>query len=96
MPTRISSRKLFAEAFDLRGDLGQRREIGDLVGGQVDAVNVKVLVAAGVLQVQHVLVVEGPEVGLHAALLFARHRFGGGRIVERADEHVEHAIAGAR
>ncbi len=86
-------RKLFAQALDLGRDFLNRREVFGLDLLQVDAVNVPVLVAAGVLQIEDMAAVVGPEVNTDAALFVMRDRLGRAGIVDRTDEHVQHAVA---
>src|SRR5690606_20914388 len=84
---------LFAHRVDLGRHLGNGREVFGLAAGQVDAVDVPIFVAAGVLNVQHVLTVVGPEVSANAAVLVVGDWLGGRRIVDGPDKDVQHAVA---
>ena len=82
-----------ADADDLGGHLGNGRQVFGFLRGHVDAVDVKVLVAVGVLNVEHVLAVESPEISPDAAVLVVGNHFGRVGIVDAADIHVQHAVA---
>ena len=79
-----------------RGEIGarvlERRDVGRLVAGQIDAVEVEILVAAFVLRIQHVFAVVGEREAAHAAFAVVRDHFRLVRMFARRDEDVEHAV----
>ena len=54
--------KMVADLLDLRPHARQRRQIGRLAAGEIDAVDVPVFIAALVLEVDDLPVVVGPEI----------------------------------
>ena len=73
-------------------DLLEGREVALGAGREVDRVDVPVLVAALVLQVEDVRVVEGPEVDADAAAGVLGDRLGGRQVADRRDPDVQHAV----
>lgn len=83
---------LVADAIDLGAGVLVGREVGGLERGQLHRVDVEILVATGVLQVQQALVVVGPPVLADAATTVVGHRLGRLGVAGRRQPDVQHAI----
>ena len=83
-----------ADAGDLGGGLRERCQVLRLTGLQVHGIQMEVLVAAAVAQVQQRVGLVGPEVAADAARLVLGDGPGLRRVVGRGDPDVEHAIDG--
>ena len=70
----------------------ERRQINDLVRIEIDAVDVPVLVAALVLDVENVSTRVGPEVRADASVCVLGNRFRGGRVVDGTDPDVHDTV----
>ena len=87
--------KLVADRFDLGPHFligAARRQVFDFARVEIDGLDVKIFVPFHVLRIQDVPIRVGPEVAADRPILFLRHRLGRGRIVDRADPDVQHAI----
>ncbi len=81
-----------ADFLDLRANSGQRRKVRGLAANEIDPVDVPVLIAFLVLQIDDLPIVVGPEIGAYPSFRVVSDGAGGLGFLTRPHPHVQHPI----